>query len=131
MKTLHESTKLTNYASTQWTNADQLSTGPQTAFYKLDAARRVTAMADAGTIEFHGNEKITMPTQTRTADLSIMATPRKLEGYLLSGAATISTSSMSIGVESTKMLDDESIGGIITIGDGFDGAMSEFTENYA
>ena len=85
-------------------------------------------MADAGTIEFHGQEKVTIPTQTRTASLSITANPRVLAGNLLSGAATIDTTGMTIGVESTETLTDEAIDGEITIGDGFDGSISEFQE---
>jgi hypothetical protein len=119
---------LTNYASTQWTNAAQLTTGPQTARYKIDSTRRVTAMADAGTIEFHGQEKAVIPTQSNTADLSVTATPRVLAGNLLSGAATIDTTGMTVGVESTKTLTAEVISGEITIGDSFDGVISEFKE---
>ncbi len=140
-------TTITNYASTCRTNLDLTNYGASNRRYYRDATGRFTGISLYG--EYHGDGSYdTIPTRTRTADITIEVTPRVVESILFidtatgditmnvggsvttsSGSVDIDTTTLQVGVKSIITVTGISISGESTIFSNFDGTLHNYKEN--
>jgi len=109
---------------------------------------RTTDGADDGDAEYHGSGGDTIPTRTRTADITIELTPRVVESILLvdtatgditmnadgsvtasSGSVAIDTTTLQVDTKSIVTITGISIDGESTIFNDFDGVVHNYEEN--
>jgi len=110
-------------------NATGLSKASQAARLVLDDLGRVTGLSSYS--EWYGTETAVIPSQTRTVDISMVVNPSVLAGDILSGAVTLDTSGMTIGIDNNVSLLAQVVNGSITIGNNFSGTIKSFTEELA
>jgi hypothetical protein len=138
-----------NYTATVRDTYQNQNVGMLNHLLTLNAIGMITGKADAGTIECHDvvGEKVTIPTRTRTADITIELTPNVVESKLLidtttgditmnangtvtasSGSVAIDTTTVQVGVKSIITVTGISISGESTLFSGFNGTIHQFTE---
>jgi len=117
---------IANYTTSCRDTTSALPYGTQAFNFTRDANGWVTGLS--ANLECNARGYANIPAQNITADINVATTPKALSGNILSGAVTLDTSGMTVGVESDVTLPTQAINGVITIGSGYQGTIKTYKE---